>query len=223
MKIPECCAALAAILLALPAAGWAQGDPEAGRQKALTCMGCHGIESYSNAYPTYRVPKLGGQHAEYIVAALNAYRSGARPHPTMQSQVAALSEQDIQDIAAFLARAPEADRILAFGWLHPKPHVEDPEKANQLAAPCAACHEPDGVPANAIYPILAGQHESYIERALRDYRDGRRQNPIMNGLAANLSDEDIEVLAAHFASLPGPLRTPSTGGQLTADGAAAGR
>lgn len=95
--------ALAAVL-SLPAA--AAGDPAAGRTKADTCIGCHGIPFYTNAYPTYRVPKLGGQNAEYLVAALKAYRAGERPHPTMRAQASSLSDQDIDDIAAFLSKAP---------------------------------------------------------------------------------------------------------------------
>lgn len=82
------------------------GDPEAGGVKASTCMGCHGVANYSNVYPTYHVPKLGGQRAGYLVSALRAYKDGERAHPTMQGQAASLSEQDIRDIAAFLARAP---------------------------------------------------------------------------------------------------------------------
>ena len=69
-------------------------------------MGCHGIPKYNNAYPTYRVPKLGGQPAAYLASALKAYRSGERPHPTMHAQAASLSDQDIADIAAFLSSAP---------------------------------------------------------------------------------------------------------------------
>jgi cytochrome c553 len=81
-------------------------DVEAGRLKANTCMGCHGIPGYTNAYPTYRVPKLGGQTAEYLAIALKGYKSGERPHATMRAQAANLSDQDIADIAAFLANAP---------------------------------------------------------------------------------------------------------------------
>ncbi len=81
----------------------AAGDPEAGRYKAQTCLGCHGVPGYTNVYPTYHVPKLGGQHAEYMVSALKAYRDGQRDHPTMTSQASALSEQDMQDIAAYFA------------------------------------------------------------------------------------------------------------------------
>ena len=87
--------------VALTGPSVAAGDAEAGKLKASTCMGCHGIPSYSNTYPTYYVPKLGGQHAQYIVSALQAYKNGQRPHRTMQAQAATLSEQDMQDIAAY--------------------------------------------------------------------------------------------------------------------------
>ncbi len=81
----------------------AAGDPVAGKIKAETCMGCHGIAGYTNAYPVYRVPKLGGQHVEYVIAALQAYQSGERKHSTMHANAANLSEQDMADIAAFFA------------------------------------------------------------------------------------------------------------------------
>lgn len=99
------CAAAILALLATPAA--LAGDGEAGRLKANTCMGCHGIPGYNNAYPTYRVPKLGGQSADYIAAALKAYKSGERPHKTMQAQAQSLSDEDIADIATYLASAPK--------------------------------------------------------------------------------------------------------------------
>jgi cytochrome c553 len=79
------------------------GDAAAGKIKAQPCLGCHGIPGYFNAYPTYHVPKVGGQHPEYIIAALQAYKSGQRSHATMQAQAATLSEQDMADIAAFFA------------------------------------------------------------------------------------------------------------------------
>lgn len=106
-KLVRCAAAVTALLAAPLAA--AAGNPEAGRVKANTCMGCHGIPDYTNAYPTYRVPKIGGQSAEVLAAALRAYKSGERPHKTMQAQAASLSEQDIDDIAAFISHAPHSD------------------------------------------------------------------------------------------------------------------
>lgn len=90
----------------LPASASAQeGDPESGRVKAIPCMGCHGIPGYSNVYPTYHVPKVGGQHAAYLIAALKAYRNGDRSHKTMRAQAATLSDQDMADIAAYFAAA----------------------------------------------------------------------------------------------------------------------
>jgi cytochrome c553 len=105
MRITVRCTVAALSLLAA-AGAQAAADAEAGRLKANTCMGCHGIPAYNNVYPTYRVPKLGGQSAVYIASALHAYKSGERPHKTMQGQAASLSDQDIDDIAAYLAVAP---------------------------------------------------------------------------------------------------------------------
>ncbi|HET7369710.1 MAG TPA: cytochrome c [Gammaproteobacteria bacterium] len=82
-------------------AAQAAGDPAQGKIKSQTCLGCHGIPGYMTVYPGYPVPKLAGQHAAYIVAALKEYKSGNRDFPTMQAQASALSEQDMQDIAAY--------------------------------------------------------------------------------------------------------------------------
>lgn len=79
----------------------AAGDPEAGRAKSEACLGCHGIPSYNNVYPTYRVPKLAGQNADYLVAALKAYRDGQRTHGSMSSQSVEMTDQDMADVAAF--------------------------------------------------------------------------------------------------------------------------
>jgi Cytochrome c553 len=86
----------------------AAGNPLEGKLKASTCMGCHGNPGYFNVYPTYRVPKLGGQHAEYIVSALKAYKAGQRKHGTMHANAASLSEQDMADIAAYFSAKPPA-------------------------------------------------------------------------------------------------------------------
>ncbi|WP_119718266.1 c-type cytochrome [Cognatilysobacter tabacisoli] len=84
-------------------AATATGDAKRGRELAYTCQGCHGVTGYKNAYPSYHVPKIGGQSEAYLNAALLEYRKGTRKHPTMQAQAQSFSEQDIADIAAFLA------------------------------------------------------------------------------------------------------------------------
>jgi cytochrome c553 len=81
----------------------ASGDVAAGKIKAYTCTGCHGIPGYSNVYPTYKVPKIGGQNFEYLTIALKAYRDGERNHPTMDLQAQSLSNQDIEDVSAYFA------------------------------------------------------------------------------------------------------------------------
>lgn len=80
-----------------------KGDPARGKQLTYTCHGCHGVEGYKNAYPSYHVPKIGGQSTEYLIGSLNAYKQGTRKHPTMQAQAQSFSDQDIADIAAFLS------------------------------------------------------------------------------------------------------------------------
>lgn len=91
---------------------FAAGDYEAGKIKAYTCTGCHGIVGYKNIYPTYNVPRIGGQNKEYLVIALQGFKSGEREHKTMNLQAEALTEQDIEDIAVYLeaqTNNPEAE------------------------------------------------------------------------------------------------------------------
>lgn len=85
------------------------GDPVEGEIKGYTCTGCHGIPGYKNVYPTYSVPKIGGQNAEYIEIALKAYRSGERQHSPMSLHAEGLTDQDIADIAAWLATVGEEE------------------------------------------------------------------------------------------------------------------
>jgi cytochrome c553 len=94
----------ASVLMALAVPVQAAGDPKAGQLKTSMCAGCHGIPGWRTAYPTvYSVPKLGGQHAEYMVTALKAYKSGERGHPSMVGIAGSLSEQDMEDLAAYYA------------------------------------------------------------------------------------------------------------------------
>ncbi len=92
-----------AIAMACASVATAAGDAAEGRQKAFTCTGCHSAPGLRNAYPSYSVPKLGGQHEEYLIIALKAYQSKERSHPTMQAHAATMSEQDMADIAAYFS------------------------------------------------------------------------------------------------------------------------
>jgi cytochrome c553 len=97
-------AAPAPAAAAAPAAAPAiKGDAAAGKPLTYTCQGCHGITGYKNAYPSYHVPKIGGQSVQYLTNALTEYKKGARKHPTMQAQAQSFSDQDIANIAAYLS------------------------------------------------------------------------------------------------------------------------
>lgn len=80
-----------------------KGDAAAGKQLAYTCQGCHGVTGYKNAYPSYHVPRIGGQSEQYLLNALTEYKKGTRKHPTMQAQAQSFSDQDIANIAAYLS------------------------------------------------------------------------------------------------------------------------
>ena len=102
MRIQSILAAIAAGFLATTAQA-DQVDLDEGRVVAFTCLGCHGIPFHTNVYPTYFVPRIKGQTAGYIEAALHAYREGARRHATMQAQANTLSDEDIRNVAAYFA------------------------------------------------------------------------------------------------------------------------
>jgi cytochrome c553 len=182
----------------------AAGDPAKGEMKFYTCYGCHGIANYRNAYPDYSVPKLRHQNAEYLVAALQEYRDGTRPHATMHAQASSLSDEDIADIAAYLQ-----------GAVPVKPGAPAPVKAPKQVAACVACHGETGLGIEAPLlpkpPVLAGQHVDYLEQALYAYRNGRRKNVIMDGMAQLLtSDADVKIAAAYFADQASPIATATS-------------
>ena len=172
------------------------GDAERGRELAYTCMGCHGIENYKNAYPKYSVPKLGGQNAAYIVTALQEYAAGDRWHPTMKGYASTLSAEDRADLAAwFAAVAPSDASEVQVG--------APPEKA----AACVACHGTNGKGTTPDYPDIGGQYADYLAQALNDYRLGKRKNAIMAPFAQQLSRDDIDAIADYFSKQSG-LREP---------------
>jgi cytochrome c553 len=177
------------LTLALLAPGFAQAaDSARGAKLAYTCHGCHGVPNYKNAYPIYSVPKLGGQHTAYLVAALKEYKSGDRAHPTMYAQAATLADADLADVAAYLSGTELKPTGRAVGTA---------PKASQT---CVACHGNDGVGILPEYPNLAGQHEDYLVNSLRSYKSGVRKNAIMAGMAAALTDQDIQELAEYYSS-----------------------
>ncbi len=175
----------------------AAGNAAAGKAKALQCIACHGIDGNS-VIPQF--PKLAGQHAEYLAELMKAYKAGTRFDQIMSPMADTLlgTDTDIEDMAAYFASQtsnacssqPETDKIKA-------------GKAKVKAKGCYECHQMDGNSEKPIFPKLAGQHEAYLIKSMKGYREGTRKDDyhIMSKMALFLSDDaDIESIAAYFAS-----------------------
>lgn len=182
---------MAATMLA-PAA-FAEGDAEQGRQLGFTCLGCHGIEGQRNAYPSFRVPRLGGQGLGYIENALRAYRDGTRPHPTMHAQASSLTDNDIENLLAWLEESGTATDVA----------TAEQVSALPAAGICITCHGADSTGVVPQPPVLAGQHSDYLVHALTQYKDGTRSGNVMVAFAAPLTDEDIRAISKYYASQDG--------------------
>ena len=181
---------------------FAQGDAAAGQAKSALCATCHGADGNSQLSIN---PKLAGQNASYLVKQLMDYKSGARANPTMTAMVAALTDQDVLDIAAWyssqqvslLGADPE---ILELGETLYRAGIKD-----LSVAACSACHSPTGNgngPAG--FPSLSGQHSEYTLLQLKAFRAGERQNDssaVMRSVVERLTDKELEALASYVSGL----------------------
>ena len=187
------------------------GDKTAGSMKVQMCIGCHNIARYQSTFPeVYKVPKIAGQNARYIVSALTAYRKGDRKHPTMRSIATTLTDQDIADVAAFYEDLGKG------GAAVPAQPVEQASAdiAKLLAqAACASCHGNNfNTPIDPGYPKLAGQYADYVYAALKAYQTSNnphvgRNNAIMMGMARPFTHTELKLLSSYFESLPGDVKT----------------
>lgn len=206
---------LAAVLcapLSVPLAAWAQGqDPftqgsaEAGSAKAATCAACHGPAGNS-ANPEW--PKLAGQGSRYTYEQLKAFKEGKRVNPLMSAQAAALSDQDMRDLAAYFAAQQFSPGVASEAAVPVAQKLYRAGDAVRGVPACAACHTADGAGVSASgYPRLSGQHSAYAAKMLRGYRDMAAQGTvegnrgIMAAVAAKLSDAEIEALASYINGL----------------------
>lgn len=204
-------AALAAVLtMSTTGAMAAEGDAKAGADKAAMCIGCHGIVGYQASFPeVYKVPRISGQNAAYLAAALTAYKKGERRHPSMRGIAASLSEQDIVDLAAFY----EASGSAAPAGEAPSKQASTDVGALIEKGACASCHGANfSKPIDPSYPKLAGQHADYLFVALKSYARepnevAGRANPIMGGVIKQFSTAELKSMAGYLASLQGELQT----------------
>lgn len=194
------------------------GNAEAGAGKAAVCAACHGMDGNATD-PQY--PKLAGQHEAYIARHLALFKSGERDNAIMLGFSATLSAQDMRDLGAYFASQSATPGVADETPIaNPdSPNAGKPfyavgealyrggDAARGIPA-CLACHGPSGAgnPGPA-YPALAGQHPRYTADLLRRYRDGQvygkgdRANAVMAGVAQQLTDEEIDALAAYISGL----------------------
>ena len=201
---------LVSLLLTLGVAGIAQaaatavvGDAAAGQAKTAVCGACHGPDGNSMA-PNF--PKLAGQGDRYLLKQLHEIKDGKRQVLEMTGLLTSLNDQDLADIAAYYSSQKNSvgaadPALVARG----EALFRGGDLQKGMPA-CTGCHSPDGQGnAAAGFPHLGGQHASYIEKQLTDFREGERTNDgdsmIMRGIAAKLSNKDIKALASYIQGL----------------------
>ncbi len=179
----------------------AAGDAEAGKAKSAVCIACHGADGNS-INPEW--PSLAGQVPEYLVKQLQDFKSGARKNALMVGMVAPLSEQDMEDLAAYYAsqtlkvsapadrkRAQEGQRLYRGG------------NAKTLVSACMSCHGPSGRGIPPRFPRVSGQHAVYSESQLLAFKAGKRSNDneTMTRIAFRMSESEIKAVAHYMSGL----------------------
>ncbi|MGH8436678.1 MAG: c-type cytochrome [Pseudomonas sp.] len=196
---------LVSLLLTLGITGMAHaaGDAAAGQSKAAMCGACHGADGNS---PAPNFPKLAGQGQRYLLKQMSDIKSGKRQVLEMTGLLTNVSDEDLQDIAAYFA-----SQKMSVGAADPKLVARGEElfrggKLDQGMPACTGCHSPDGAGnAAAGFPQLGGQHATYVAKQLSDFREGNRTNDgdsmIMRGIAAKLSNKDIAAVSSYIQGL----------------------
>ena len=199
---------LSIIVATISAPVFAEGSAEAGQTKAATCAACHGMDGNSLVA---MFPKLAGQHSEYLKKQLHDFKASGmanngkgRYDPTMAAFVMALTDQDIDDLAAYFssqkATAVAATDVSALGE-----QLYKAGDAERGITACIACHGPTGKGMGAAgFPNLADQHSDYLKSQLTKFRGATRYNDLngmMRDISKKLTDADIDAVAKYAASL----------------------
>jgi cytochrome c553 len=200
---------LICLFLGFSASAVAQGNADKGKEKSVTCGACHGADGNSAIAMN---PKLAGQHANYLVKQLTEFKLASqtggkegRNNAVMNGMSAALSEQDILDLASYFSSQEST----------PSETSQDAvEQGNKLyvggdlergITACIACHGPKGNGTSLSgFPDISGQHSDYIASQLKAFRSGDRANSLngmMADIAKRMTDKDIEVISSYVAGL----------------------
>jgi cytochrome c553 len=175
-----------------PSASYPPGDAARGKALADTCLTCHGPDGVPAGDPPVPPPHLRHQRASSIFYALHDYRTGRRKSDIMQPFASELDDQQMRDLSVYLA-GPPLD--------HP-PHAKlaDAPIHKETSVHCDLCHGETGMGEMQGIPLLTGQDEAYLKRALAEYRDGRRSDPTMQAVARSITPEKAAEFAHYFAS-----------------------
>ncbi|MCP4489439.1 MAG: cytochrome c4 [Gammaproteobacteria bacterium] len=190
----------------------AAGSPEAGKTKSVACLACHMADGNS-VMPEW--PKLAGQLPLYLVSQLKAFKSGERYNAVMEPMVKPLSEQDMEDLAAYFTSqaiqvgVADPEQMAVGEKLYKKGGFYTPLTA------CIGCHGMDGrgnrsweetmkIPPTVLAPALGGQHAAYLVKQMQAFRSGERDNDVgqvMQKIAQQMSDEQIKAVAEYITQL----------------------
>ena len=182
-----------------PSASFPPGDLARGKLIAETCTTCHGDVEIMAGDPPIRPPRLFHQRASATFFALQAYRSGDRESEVMKPLAAALDDQQMRDIAAYLASEP----------LGPPVAQMASSQAHAFAiSRCGLCHGETGMGEMEGVPILTGQDKDYLKRALVDYKEGRRADVTMRAVASEMSETEMNEVALYYSSQHALERIP---------------
>jgi cytochrome c553 len=196
---------IASLLVFVSAQALAEGDAAAGQAQSAVCAACHGADGNSMV-PNW--PKLAGQHEQYLVRQISLIQSGARMVPEMMAIVPGLSAQDIADLAAYYAAQTLVGGVADESKAELGERIFRAGNAESGVPACMACHGPagEGNPL-AGYPALAGQQAVYTANMLNRFRAGENwgeedaASQVMNGAAAELTDDEIDAVASYVQGL----------------------
>jgi len=190
MKKYKTITALALLVLGFSQSATARVDVDAGQQRAKMCLNCHGPDGNSM---TSNVPSLAGQKPAYIANQLRAFRSGARQDGMMNNMAKGLSNEEINNLAAFFTSLKNK----SVGSIEDEQISEGKRLASGM---CFGCHG-NNAQGMGVTPRLAGQQPKYLVKQLRAFKNKTRKNPMMGSIAGGFSDDEIKALAEYMSSL----------------------
>lgn len=200
---------LLCLTVGFSATAFANGDPQAGKNKSATCAACHGSDGNSLIEIN---PKIAGQHAKYLVKQLQDFKTASqtggkegRNNAVMNGMAVVLSDQDMADLAAYFSSQEAKPGSTPEDVIEAGQALYRGGDSERKITSCISCHGPTGDGTGlANFPDISGQHPAYIKSQLEAFRSGQRANDLngmMRDIAKRLTDEDIDTLSKYLGGL----------------------